>query len=318
MLAPLRSALPPGARPRRSPVKPETFERPNALTMPEPPPGGRFWSGRANGILRAWRPCAPGWPGPRTPSASRRAFSASLPTPASSGCSRRRQLPPARLCGSSAGALVGRPPGRPGCPAGRICEELLALRRDDFWDPGPGLGLLRGARFRARLEALLPVADLRGLPPGPGGLRPRRRGATHRGARRRPAGTGHPRLLRRPPPLPAGAARRPALPRRRPLRPPRAGRDRAGRAGALPPPRPRSPWRRAGQRGPADPRSGQASRRSPSTACRAPARAARPRARGDAPRRRGDAGGARPGASRGRGRPRLMPARRFPEKQEVA
>jgi NTE family protein len=65
-------------------------------------------------------------------------------------------LLPARLCGSSAGALVG---GlfAAGLPATGIREALLALRREDFWDPGPGLGLLRGARFRARLEALLPV-----------------------------------------------------------------------------------------------------------------------------------------------------------------
>jgi NTE family protein len=65
-------------------------------------------------------------------------------------------LLPARLCGSSAGALVG---GlfAAGLPATRICEALLALRRQDFWDPRPGPGLLRGARFRARLEALLPV-----------------------------------------------------------------------------------------------------------------------------------------------------------------
>ena len=68
----------------------------------------------------------------------------------------QERLVPARLCGSSAGALVG---GlfASGLSASRICDELLALRRADFWDPRPGLGLLRGARFRARLEALLPV-----------------------------------------------------------------------------------------------------------------------------------------------------------------
>jgi NTE family protein len=66
-------------------------------------------------------------------------------------------LVPDRLCGSSAGALVGGLLAA-GLPAARICEELLALRRQDFWDPRPGLGLLRGARFRDRLEALLPVS----------------------------------------------------------------------------------------------------------------------------------------------------------------
>jgi len=66
-------------------------------------------------------------------------------------------LPPARVCGSSAGALVG---GlwAAGLPAARIREELLALRREHFWDVRPGLGLLRGALFRRRLEALAPAA----------------------------------------------------------------------------------------------------------------------------------------------------------------
>jgi NTE family protein len=65
-------------------------------------------------------------------------------------------LRPARVCGSSAGALVGAL-WCAGVPAARVREELLRLRRPDFWDPAPGLGLLRGERFRARLEALLPV-----------------------------------------------------------------------------------------------------------------------------------------------------------------
>jgi NTE family protein len=34
----------------------------------------------------------------------------------------------------------------------------LRLRREDFWDPRPGLGLLRGRLFRERLETLLPVS----------------------------------------------------------------------------------------------------------------------------------------------------------------
>ena len=72
-------------------------------------------------------------------------------------------LVPARLCGSSAGALVG---GlwAAGLPAQRIRAELLALRREHFWDPRPGLGVLRGALFRARLEAALPVRTFEALP----------------------------------------------------------------------------------------------------------------------------------------------------------
>lgn len=72
-------------------------------------------------------------------------------------------LLPARLCGSSAGALAGGLWGA-GLPARRLREELLALRRQDFWDPGLGLGLLRGGLFRDRLAALLPVATFEESP----------------------------------------------------------------------------------------------------------------------------------------------------------
>lgn len=65
-------------------------------------------------------------------------------------------LRPARITGSSAGALVGALWGA-GVPAARIREELLRLRREHFWDLRPGLGLLGGALFRALLERVLPV-----------------------------------------------------------------------------------------------------------------------------------------------------------------
>jgi NTE family protein len=63
-------------------------------------------------------------------------------------------LLPERLAGSSAGALVA---GlwASGVSATRLEGELTALRREHFWDPGPGLGLLRGRLFRDRLESLL-------------------------------------------------------------------------------------------------------------------------------------------------------------------
>jgi len=69
----------------------------------------------------------------------------------------RSGLAPARLSGSSAGALVG---GlwAAGLGAERIREVLLGLRREDFWDPRPGLGLLAGRRFEALLGELMPVA----------------------------------------------------------------------------------------------------------------------------------------------------------------
>lgn len=66
-------------------------------------------------------------------------------------------LAPARLSGSSAGALVA---GlwAAGVPARAMADALLALERTDFWDPAPGLGLLRGELFRRRVEALVSSA----------------------------------------------------------------------------------------------------------------------------------------------------------------
>lgn len=69
----------------------------------------------------------------------------------------RAELLPSAVSGSSAGALVT---GlwAAGLGAEAIEAELMQLEREHFWDPRPGLGLLRGERFRAKLEALLPVS----------------------------------------------------------------------------------------------------------------------------------------------------------------
>jgi NTE family protein len=67
-----------------------------------------------------------------------------------------QRLLPVRVTGSSAGALVGGM-WAAGLDATTIRGELMVLERRDFWDPRPGLGLLRGDRFRRRLEQLLPV-----------------------------------------------------------------------------------------------------------------------------------------------------------------
>lgn len=65
-------------------------------------------------------------------------------------------LLPVRAAGSSAGALVT------GCWCAGVSslalyDRLSGLERAQFWDPAPGLGLLRGARFARLLEGLLPV-----------------------------------------------------------------------------------------------------------------------------------------------------------------
>jgi NTE family protein len=69
------------------------------------------------------------------------------------------RLLPSRVAGSSAGALVT---GiwASGIDTPAIAEALLDLRREHFWDPAPGAGLLRGRLFRRRLDALLPTDDL--------------------------------------------------------------------------------------------------------------------------------------------------------------
>ncbi|MEZ4428605.1 MAG: patatin-like phospholipase family protein [Nannocystaceae bacterium] len=69
-------------------------------------------------------------------------------------------LRPRRVTGVSAGALAG---GlwASGLGARWIADELAALRRHDFWDPGaPLLGLLRGRKFAQKLASLL---DERGV-----------------------------------------------------------------------------------------------------------------------------------------------------------
>jgi NTE family protein len=66
-------------------------------------------------------------------------------------------LGPRRISGSSASALVAAM-----WAAGLAIKEtqrvLFGLQRKDLWDPALGPGLLRGKRFEALLQTLLPVA----------------------------------------------------------------------------------------------------------------------------------------------------------------
>lgn len=68
-----------------------------------------------------------------------------------------RGLRPIHVAGSSAGAMVagayaaGMDPDAHG-------QMLAELRREDFWDPGLGLGVLAGKKFDALLRKMLPVA----------------------------------------------------------------------------------------------------------------------------------------------------------------
>ena len=70
-----------------------------------------------------------------------------------------RGLAPRTVTGSSAGALVGGAFAA-GVPVATLAGRLEALRRDDFWDPAPGPGLLAGRRFDRLLRELLPVTTI--------------------------------------------------------------------------------------------------------------------------------------------------------------
>jgi len=70
-----------------------------------------------------------------------------------------RGLAPCEVAGSSAGALVGGA-WAAGLSPDALAARLHALRRDQFWDPAPGAGLLAGLRFDRVLRELLPVAAI--------------------------------------------------------------------------------------------------------------------------------------------------------------
>ncbi len=72
-------------------------------------------------------------------------------------------LRPIRITGSSAGALVGAC-WAAGCEISEMKDMLFNLSRRDFWDPGFGLGYLRGKLFRGMIAALAPTQRLEECP----------------------------------------------------------------------------------------------------------------------------------------------------------
>ncbi len=72
-------------------------------------------------------------------------------------------LKPAKLTGSSAGALVGGCYAS-GCSVDELKAQLFALQRDDFWDPGLGLGLLKGDLFRGQVRNICKVSNIEECP----------------------------------------------------------------------------------------------------------------------------------------------------------
>ena len=68
------------------------------------------------------------------------------------------KITPARVSGSSAGALVGGV-WASGRAIAELRDALFELERRDFWDPGLGFGLLRGELFQQKLLELLACRD---------------------------------------------------------------------------------------------------------------------------------------------------------------
>ena len=66
---------------------------------------------------------------------------------------------PQKVVGSSAGALIGSL-WASGMSPEAIRGLLFGLQRKDFWDPGFGRGLLKGAKFREMLKSNLPVQNM--------------------------------------------------------------------------------------------------------------------------------------------------------------
>ncbi len=58
---------------------------------------------------------------------------------------------PSKITGASAGAIVGASLAS-GMEPLEIRDVMFAVKRDDFWDPGVGLGYLRGQKFLAKMK----------------------------------------------------------------------------------------------------------------------------------------------------------------------
>lgn len=70
-----------------------------------------------------------------------------------------RGLVPSHVSGSSAGALVTGAWASGAAPSD-LAAFLTGMRREDFWDPSIGAGLLAGKKFDALLRKLLPIGRI--------------------------------------------------------------------------------------------------------------------------------------------------------------
>lgn len=72
-------------------------------------------------------------------------------------------LQPQAVMGSSAGALTTGIYASGVAPA-EMRERLFEIRKSDFWDPRPGLGLLKGRKFRGLIESMIAVKRIEDCP----------------------------------------------------------------------------------------------------------------------------------------------------------
>jgi NTE family protein len=74
-------------------------------------------------------------------------------------------LKPVFISGASSGALIGSM-WASGMPVDEIQHQILRISKSDFWDPGLGLGLLKGRLFKKLLRDLFPVSRVEHCPIG--------------------------------------------------------------------------------------------------------------------------------------------------------
>jgi predicted acylesterase/phospholipase RssA len=72
-------------------------------------------------------------------------------------------LKPYFISGASSGALIGSM-WASGLSVGEVQHRILKLSKRDFWDPGLGLGLLKGQLFKQLLQDFFPVSRIEQCP----------------------------------------------------------------------------------------------------------------------------------------------------------
>ena len=70
---------------------------------------------------------------------------------------------PKKITGSSAGGLIGAF-WASGCSSNNIKDKIFILKKEEFWDPSFGFGLLKGVLFRNLVKDFVPINNLEDCP----------------------------------------------------------------------------------------------------------------------------------------------------------